>query len=288
MYVLAVDDERNMLDELVTELQKVFPQGQIHGEMEALAAAEWVQSLWEERQTLEYVFLDIHMGGMNGLELARQIKTFHPDAKLIFCTAYTEYAFDAVRMFAKGYLLKPVSAEDIIRTLDEMVYDWRKKKNELPQDIRMHTFGHFEIFVGDRPLTFEREKAKELLAYLVDRHGAAVTTEQIAVALWENRPYDRTLKNYVATIVKSLRKSLSAAGVEDILIKTHNHLSVDITKFKCDAYDYEEWDAVAVNSFHGEYMVNYSWAEFTAGRYTSMEQERMRQKEVTMKEQGYG
>ena len=275
MYILAVDDERNMLDELVTELSKVFPQGQIHGEMEALTAAEWVRSLKEEGQVLEYAFLDIRMGGMSGLELARQIKTLHPDAKLIFCTAYTEYAFDAVGMFAKGYLLKPVSAEDIIRTLDEMVHDWRKEKNELPRDIRVHTFGHFDIFVDDHPLTFERKKAKELLAYLVDRHGAAVTTEQIAVALWEERPYDRTLKNYVAPVVKSLRKALSAAGVEDILIKTHNHLSVDVTKFKCDAYDYEKWDAVAVNSFRGEYMVNYSWAEFTAGRYTSMELEKI-------------
>ena len=274
MYILAVDDERNMLDELVAELQKVFPQAQIHGEMKALSAVEWVRTLAEEDRTLEYAFLDIRMSGMSGLELAKQIKTLHPDAKLIFCTAYTEYAFDAVGMFAKGYLLKPVSAEDIIRTLDEMVHDWRKEKNELPRDIRVHTFGHFAVFVDDHPLSFEREKAKELLAYLVDRRGATVTTEQIAAILWSNRTYDRTLKNYVATVVKSLRKALSAVGAEDILIKTHNHLSVDITKFKCDAYDYEKWDAMAVNAFHGEYMTQYSWAEFTAGRYTSMMQER--------------
>ena len=278
MYILAVDDERNMLNELVTELQKVFPKAQIHGEMEALAAVEWVRTLAEEGQILEYAFLDIRMSGMSGLELAKQIKTLHHDAKLIFCTAYTEYAFDAMGMFAKGYLLKPVSAEDIVRTLDEMVHDWRKEKSELPRDIRVHAFGHFAVFVDDCPLSFEREKAKELLAYLVDRHGAAVTTEQIAVVLWSNRPYDRTLKNYVATVVKSLRKALSAAGVEDILIKTHNHLSVDVTKFKCDAYDYERRDAVAVNSFRGEYMTNYSWAEFTTGRYTSMELERKMKK----------
>lgn len=275
MYILAVDDEQNILDELVTELKKVFPQAQIHGEMDAVAAADWVRSLAEEGQTLEYAFLDIRMSGMNGLKLARQIKTLHHDAKLIFCTAYTEYAFDAIGMYAKGYLLKPVSSEDIVRTLDEMVHDWRKAKNELPRDIRVQTFGHFEIFVDGQPLYFEREKAKELLAYLVDRRGAAVTTKQIAVILWENRPYDRTLKNYVSTVVKALRNALSAAGVEDILIKTRNHLSVDVSKFKCDAYDYEKWDAVAVNSFRGEYMVNYSWAEFTAGRYIYMNSEWM-------------
>ena len=274
MYILAVDDERNMLDELVTELRKVFPKGQIHGETEPLAAVEWVRALAEETRVLEYAFLDICMSGMNGLELAKQIKVLHPKVKLIFCTAHTEYAFDAMRLFAKGYLLKPVSAEDMIRTLDEMVHDWRKEEKKVPRNIRVHTFGHFAVFVDDYPLSFEREKAKELLAYLVDRHGAPVTTEQIAVTLWSDHPYNRTMKNYVATVVRSLRNALGAVGAEDILIKTHNHLSVDITKFKCDAYDYERRDPAAVNSFGGEYMANYSWAEVTTGRYTRMAQER--------------
>lgn len=273
MHILAVDDEQNMLEELVIELQKVFPGAQIHGETDALTALECVKNLTEENQILEYAFLDIRMGGMNGLELARQIKTIQSDAKLIFCTAYTKYAFDAVGMYAKGYLLKPVSAEDIIRTLDEMVHDWRKEKNALPRDIRVQTFGHFAIFVDEKLVTFEREKARELLAYLVDCHGAAVTTKQIASVLWEDRPYDRTLKNYVATVVKALKNALRDAGVEDILIKTHNHLAVDVQKFKCDSYDFEKWDVAAINSFRGEYMADYSWAEFTNGRYAHIVQE---------------
>ena len=272
MHILAVDDEQHMLEELVTELLKVFPGAQIHGETDALAALECVKTLTEENQTLEYAFLDIRMGGMNGLELARQIKTIQRDAKLIFCTAYTQYAFDAVGMYAKGYLLKPVSAEDIIRTLDEMVHDWRKEKNVLSRDIRVQTFGHFAIFVDEKIVSFEREKAKELLAYLVDCHGAAVTTKQIASVLWEDRPYDRTLKNYVATVVKALKSALRDAGVEDILIKTHNHLAVDVKKFKCDSYDFEKWDVAAINSFRGEYMADYSWAEFTNGRYAHIAQ----------------
>ena len=272
MHILAVDDELNMLEELVTELRKVFPQAKVHGETDAWTALERVKTLTEENQTLEYAFLDIRMGGMNGLELARQIKTIQCDTKLIFCTAYTQYAFDAVGMYAKGYLLKPVSAEDIIRTLDEMVHDWRNEKNGLPRDIRVQTFGHFAIFVDEKIVSFEREKARELLAYLVDCHGAAVTTKQIASVLWEDRPYDRTVKNYVATVVKALKNALKDAGVEDILIKTHNHLAVDVQKFKCDSYDFEKWDVAAINSFRGEYMADYSWAEFTNGRYAHIAQ----------------
>lgn len=195
--------------------------------------------------------MDIRMRGMNGLELARQIKTVHPQAVLIFCTAYTEYAFDAVGLFAKGYLMKPISAEDIIRTLDEMVHDWRKAATTLARDVRIQTFGHFEVFVDNQQMMFEREKAKELLAYLVDRHGASITTEQIATVLWEDRPYERTMKNYVSTIVASLRNTLRTAGIDDILVKSRNHLAIDVNKIKCDAYDFEKWDAIAINSFKG-------------------------------------
>lgn len=276
MNILAIDDERILLNELTCELEQVFPDAHIQSETDPFAALGWAQRLSDGGEALEYAFMDIRMKGMNGLDLARRIKTLHPRAVLIFCTAYTEYAFDAVGLFAKGYLLKPIRAANIVQTLDEMVHDWRSTKNPLPRDVRVQTFGHFEVFVGGRPLIFEREKARELLAYLVDRHGASVTTEQIAAVLWEDRPYDRTVKNYVSTILGSLRTTLKAASAEDILIKTRNHLALDADKIKCDAYDFEKGDAAAVNSFKGEYMVNYSWAEVTTGKYFHMQREKMR------------
>ena len=276
MIILAVDDERIMLKELTTELRHVFPDSEIQGFQDSLKAEQWAMELAQDGKKIDYAFLDIQMRDMSGLELARRLKLLHPGTILVFCTAYTEYAFEAVGMYAKGYLMKPVSAEDIVRTLDEMVHDWRKSISTDQHDLHVKTFGHFEVFVNGQPLVFEREKAKELLAYLIDRYGSSVTTEQIAVVLWEDRPYDRTLKNYVSTVLGSLRNTLRKVGKEDILIKTRNHLSVDPEKFKCDAYDYEKGDLTAINSFHGEYMVNYSWAEFKTGSYIRMEQERIK------------
>lgn len=276
MIILAVDDERIMLKELTTELAHVFPDSEIQGFQDPLQAEQWATELAQDGRKIDYAFLDIQMREMSGLELARRLKLLHPGTILIFCTAYTDYAFEAVGMYAKGYLMKPISSEDIIRTLDEMVYDWRKSISADKQDFYVKTFGHFEVFANGLPLVFEREKAKELLAYLIDRYGSSVTTEQIAVVLWEDRPYDRTLKNYVSTILGSLRNTLRKVGKEDILIKTRNHLSVDPEKFKCDAYDYEKGDVAAINSFRGEYMVNYSWAEFKTGSYIRLEQERIK------------
>lgn len=56
MNILAVDDEQIMLSELVTELQKVFPNANIHEEMNSVAAAEWVKQLAEKNNSLEYAF----------------------------------------------------------------------------------------------------------------------------------------------------------------------------------------------------------------------------------------
>jgi two-component SAPR family response regulator len=274
MYVLAVDDERIMLKELTIELGQVFPNADIQGFQDPMEAEQWASDLAQEGKSLDYAFLDIRMRGMSGIELARRLKKLHPGTVLIFCTAYTEYAFDAVGMYAKGYLMKPISAENIVRTLDEMVYDWRKSLDVQNQSFWIKTFGNFEVFVDGKPLVFEREKAKEMLAFLVDRAGATVTTEQLAVVLWEDRPYDKTLKNYVSTVLGSLRRTLHKVGKEDILIKTRNHLSLNPEKIKCDAYDYEKGVMSAVNSFRGEYMVNYSWAEFKTGTYVTMEHNR--------------
>ena len=271
MYILAIDDEWIMLQELITELGRVFPDASIQGFENTGDALGWAGKLAQEGKKLEYAFLDIRMPEMSGIELARQLKMLHPATALIFCTGYTEYAFDAMGLYAKGYLMKPISAENIVRTLDEMVYDWRKSLRTQDQGFYIKTFGNFEVFVDGKPLTFEREKAREMLAYLVDRAGASVTTEQLAVVLWEDRAYDKTLKNYVSTVLGSLRKTLSKVGKEDILIKSRNHLSVDPEKVRCDAYDYEKGVMSAVNSFRGEYMVNYSWAEFKTGTYVAME-----------------
>lgn len=205
MYILAVDDEQSSLNVLSREVKKVFPTGDIYIERSPFAAVEWAKSLLEKGEELSYAFLDIKIPGMNGLELAKQLKTIFPHVNLFFCTAYSEYAIDAFGMFAKGYLKKPIIASEIKEVLDEMVSDWQTEKSK-SCNVRIQTFGHFEVFVRNKRVKFEREKAKEALAYLVDRHGSSVTNEQLAAILWEERIYDKKTGNITTTVISSLKK----------------------------------------------------------------------------------
>ena len=60
-------------------------------------------------------------------------------------------------------------------------------------------------------------------------------------------------------------KVLREANASDIVIKKYNSLSVNTNAFQCDYYDFLNMDVNAINSYMGEYMINYSWSEFTTG-----------------------
>ncbi|MGM9971365.1 MAG: response regulator [Anaeroplasmataceae bacterium] len=279
MNILIVDDKKMVLNSMIEEVMDVFNDSTIYAKQSAEKAVELIEELDAQNERLEYAFLDIELGKMNGLSLAGILKKYFPKIKLFFCTAYSQYAIDAFGLCAKGYLLKPVTAKQIRRVLDEMVTDWMDAPSDLSKDIRIQTFGDFEVFVDGKILKFERQKAKELLAYLVDRHGASVTTERIAAILWENENYDRKLKNKTTATISSLKKTLENAGISDILVKSWNHLSIDTSKIKCDAYDYEKMDAIAINSFRGEYMMAYSWAIFSTGIYDEIKEKYQKKEE---------
>lgn len=261
MNILAVDDEPLMLWQLTENLKRIFeiPEYQVSGFDEVDDVMEWLEK--QEEGTLAYAFLDIKLRGMSGIELAKDIRERSPETKVIFCTAYSDYAMEAFAVHAVGYLLKPISEgdiRDVLRQLDQILTRPSKKAGVL---VRVQTFGEFEVFVDEKPLVWEREKARELLAYLVDKRGAAVTTAEISLVLWED---DSKIRS-VQTIISSLRKTLKKAGVADILIKSRNRTAVDVSRINCDLYNFIDGDVAAVNAYRGEYMSSYSWAEFTNG-----------------------
>lgn len=70
-----------------------------------------------DREEPDLVLLDIHMGGMDGLQLARQLAQQTLPPAVIFTTAHAEHALSAFDASAQGYLLKPIRREKLAEAL---------------------------------------------------------------------------------------------------------------------------------------------------------------------------
>jgi DNA-binding LytR/AlgR family response regulator len=98
---IIADDEPRLAEDLAGRLRSLWPQLEISGiAPDGIAAARLIAEL---KPT--YAFLDIRMPGIGGIDVARLAR----DTRVVFVTAYDEYAIAAFDAAAADYLLKPVS-----------------------------------------------------------------------------------------------------------------------------------------------------------------------------------
>jgi DNA-binding LytR/AlgR family response regulator len=105
MRVLAVDDELPALADLVRMLEASPAVEQVES---AASAAEALVALGDG-ETIDAVFLDVRMPGLDGLELARVLRRFSRPPAVVFVSAFDDAAVDAFELAAVDYLVKPVS-----------------------------------------------------------------------------------------------------------------------------------------------------------------------------------
>ncbi len=257
MNILAVDDEYYALELMKHALEEVA------GGSTVFLCRDVRSALQTAAQTkIDVAFLDIHMPEKNGVELARELKAIHPKINIVFATGFSEYMKEGIDLRMSGYLMKPVTPEAVKVELENLrnPIEWSGEKR-----IKMLTFGNFDVFVDGELLKFERKQAKEILAYLVDKRGTSATYAELAATLWEDEEYDRTKQKNLQVYIASLVKTLHGVGVKDLILKSRQGILVNTKIVDCDYYRFLEGDVRAINSFTGQYMNAYSWAEFTVG-----------------------
>ena len=250
MIAIAVDDEILMLGALVKAISASPDIREVTKFSSCEEALEFVKS-----NPADIAFLDINMRGMGGLALAEKILAARPDCKIVFCTGYEEYAIPAFKLHASGYLMKPISAEDVQNEINNIKGVRSKEKS-----LTVKCFGNFEVYVKEEKLVFKRLKTKELFAFLVDRKGAGMTAKQICAVLFPDDMDDTKNASYLRQLVMDLKNTLRAVGAENVLRHETPCYRVDTSLIQCDYLSYLE---TGKPEFHGEYMMQYSWAEET-------------------------
>ena len=250
MIAIAVDDEVLMLSALTMAIEASPDITEVADFSNCEKALEFVKE-----NPVDVAFLDINMRGMGGLELAQRIVALRPNCKIVFCTGYEEYAVSAFKLHASGYLMKPISAEDVQGEIDNIKGVRQKEK-----PLTVKCFGNFEVYVKEEKLVFKRLKTKELFAFLVDRRGAGMTAKQICAVLFPDDTDDTKNAAYLRQLVLDLKNTLKSVGADGVLCHETPCYRVDTGLLKCDYISYLE---TGKPGFHGEYMTQYSWAEET-------------------------
>ena len=250
MKVIAVDDEIYMLETL-QEAVSASPDIERAEAFSSCSAA----LAYAAENPVDVAFLDIHMRGIGGLGLAEKLLELQPRCKIIFCTGYGEYAVSAFQLHASGYLMKPITPEAVQKEIDHI-----KGVKAAEKLLTIKCFGNFEVLYNGKSLPFKRKKAKELLAVLVDRTGAGMTAKQICAILFPDDTDDSKNIAYLRQIILDLKTTLKTVGAEHVLCHESPYYRIDPQWVRCDYFSYLD---TGKPSFHGEYMMQYSWAEST-------------------------
>ncbi|MFE5670686.1 LytR/AlgR family response regulator transcription factor [Agromyces sp. NPDC056523] len=119
--VLIADDEQPAVDELAFLLGQDPRIGTIH---RATSGSEAIRIL--TREPVDAAFLDIHMPGLSGFDLARALQRFERKPAFVFVTADEEGALEAFDLAAVDYLLKPVRTERLQRSVTRVIESMRQ------------------------------------------------------------------------------------------------------------------------------------------------------------------
>ncbi len=159
-----------------------------------------------KQQPVQLLFLDIEMPYITGIEF---LKT-HPDPpKVIFTTAYEQYALKGYELDVLDYLLKPISFERFLKTANK-AYDWFQPKDAASQDY---------IFVKANNKLEKIDLADILFSEAMENYVAIYTKQQKIIAnttlkgLQEKLPtasFIQTHKSYIVNIqaVRSVEGNL--------------------------------------------------------------------------------
>lgn len=246
MRVIVIDDEKAVhivLKRLLAQMDGVDVIGCYQH------AAEAIEHIRQE--AVDLVFIDIRIGQDNGLEVARQLRSARPELELVFLTSHKEFAADSFESYPLDYMIKPVSASRLERTIARAAAKIGKESlsADVPRGkLAVRALGGFEVWSEQGELVkWNSKKSMELFAYLVMHKGKTVSKNRIIEHIFSDMP-QKNAAIYLNTTVYQLRKTLHALGHKQIVVNSQeqywllfDHLEVDFIRFEDHL---SQWTAV--------------------------------------------
>lgn len=206
--LVLVDDHEMVIEGLKAMLTAFADRVQVVGHA---VGAERAGAVIADLQP-DVVLCDVRMQGASGLDLCRQLREDDPQRKVVMLSVYDDeqYLFQALRVGARGYLLKSISSDDLVRQLElahrgELVIDPGLAARAADTAARLQ---RDEFWPGARQGLTQRES--EILSYMV----AGLSNRGIATKLVIG---EETVKTHLRAIYRKLEVSDRTGAVATAL-----------------------------------------------------------------------
>lgn len=122
----AIIDDEPLAMELIKSYVEKTPFLKLEG---MYSSAVQALSEMAKKTPVHLLFLDIQMPGINGLEFSKLVSD---QTKIVFTTAFSQYALDSYKVNALDYLLKPISYNDFLQAVNKAI-QWFKLQNNISE-----------------------------------------------------------------------------------------------------------------------------------------------------------
>lgn len=207
MKILVIDDEGTMQD-----LLRLMLEGAGYSVAAAASGEEGIRSL--QAEPVDFVILDVMMGGMDGFAACAEIRRF-TSVPILMLTAIAGSEADKVKGLRAGaddYMVKPFSKQELLARIEAILRrtrgtapdaEWTNGPLALNEKMRM-------VKVAGSPVVLTRREF-DLLAFLLKHPEQVFSREQLMEKLWGEQAYNVTTRT-VDTHIKTLRIKLGEAG----------------------------------------------------------------------------
>ncbi|MDF2670225.1 MAG: lytT [Paenibacillus sp.] len=246
MKAILIDDEKPALQHMEWVLESA-PDILVTGKY--LSAKDGIAHI--QREKTDLVFLDIGMPEMNGLVAAEYIQQLDSSIRIVYITAYTEYAFEAFELHALDYLLKPVEPQRFLKTLERIraYVPSRSPVIEKMLSPAVLTFGKLVLspqLDSDRKMKWRTLKTKELFVFLLQHKGEWLSRDLLLDTLWCRFTVDKAMI-HLHTSVYQLRKLFREIGIDIKLDFSLDSYRLSADELTTDAELFEQGVAEAKN-----------------------------------------
>ena len=199
MNILVVEDDQSIREGIAAFLSEFG--------YTMVEAKDGREALLKFNKELHLVILDIQIPFVNGLEVLKEIRK-QSKLPVLILTAFSdeEYKIDAFTSLADGYMEKPFSLPLLKARIDSLIEKNYGQEEKFSYKNVEVDFSGYTAKVDGKSVDMNAKEV-EILKYLFENEGQALTREQIIDHVWketEEIPFDRVIDVYI----KELRKKL--------------------------------------------------------------------------------